>query len=181
LGSTTSGTSGVRTIAAAAAFRADIQPKRRGTLAVVRAALTDFPPLRTRGTRLLRLPSVPGTRGFLVWGQVGSHLPFESKRFWCIHGVPADQTRGNHGHRALHELLVCVHGSCAVTLDDGVVQEDVVLDTPDLGLYVPPLNWNTQHRFSPGAVLLVLASEVYRPDDYIRDYDEFLALAARSR
>jgi dTDP-4-dehydrorhamnose 3,5-epimerase-like enzyme len=134
--------------------------------------------LRTRGAQLLRLASVQDTRGSLVWGEAGSHLPFEPKRFWCIDQVPPGQTRGGHGHRALHELLVCVHGSCTVSLDDGVERDEVVLDIPELGLYIPPLIWSTQHRFSRDAVLLALANEQYRPEDYIRDYDEFVALAA---
>jgi UDP-2-acetamido-3-amino-2,3-dideoxy-glucuronate N-acetyltransferase len=142
-------------------------------------ALNDSPPLRTRGARLLRLPSVRDTRGSLTWGQVGPHLPFEPRRFWFIQDVPSNENRGNHGHRATQELLVCVHGSCTVSLDDGIGRDQVILDAPDLGLYVPPLIWHTQHRFTSDAVLLVLASEAYRPDEYIREYDEFLALAAR--
>ena len=141
-------------------------------------ASNDFPPLRTRGTRLLRLPSARDTRGYLVWGQAGSPLPFEPKRFWCICDVPQDQTRGNHGHRWTQEFLVCLRGSCCVSLDDGVERDQVILDAPDLGLYVPPLTWHTQHGFSPGAALLVLSSGVYRPDEYVRGYDEFLGLAA---
>jgi hypothetical protein len=81
----------------------------------------------------------------------------------------------------MQELLFCVHGSCSISLDDGVERDELVLDTPDLGLYVPPLIWNTQHRFTPDAVLLVLSSEEYRATDYIRDYAEFLALIARCR
>jgi dTDP-4-dehydrorhamnose 3,5-epimerase-like enzyme len=142
---------------------------------------TDFPPLRTRGAQLLRLALVEDHRGSLVWGEAGFPVPFEPKRFWCIQRVPPGQTRGDHAHRALHELLVCVHGRCTVSLDDGVEHDEVVLDTPDLGLYVPPLIWTTQHRFSREAVLLALANEQYRPDDYIRDYGEFRALAAGRR
>jgi len=175
-GSAISGAPGVRTILAADAFRATIQTRRHSTPALVHAASTEFPPLRTRGAQLLRLTSVRDTRGSLVWAQVGSHLPFEPKRFWCIHHVPPGQSRGGHGHRTLQELLICVHGSCVASIDDGVEQDEVVLDDPELGLYIPPLFWSTQHRFSADAILLVVASETYRPDDYIRDYDEFLAL-----
>jgi UDP-2-acetamido-3-amino-2,3-dideoxy-glucuronate N-acetyltransferase len=150
-------------------------------LAMGCATSNDLRPLRTRGTRLLRLPSVRDPRGSLVWGQIGSHLPFEPKRLWCIQEVPPGQARGNHGHHTLEELLICVHGTCSVALDDGAEREQVVLDAPDLGLYIPPLIWAMQHQFTPGAVLLVLSSDVYRPDDYVRDYDEFLALAAPGR
>jgi UDP-2-acetamido-3-amino-2,3-dideoxy-glucuronate N-acetyltransferase len=177
-GSALSGASGVGTILAADAFRATIQTRRQSTPAVVHAASTEFPPLRTRGAQLLRLPAARDTRGSLVWGQVGSPMPFEPRRFWCIHHVPPGQSRGGHGHRTLQELLVCLHGSCVVSIDDGVARDEVVLDDPELGLYIPPLFWSTQQRFSADAILLVLASETYRPDDYIRDYDEFLALTA---
>jgi hypothetical protein len=138
-------------------------------------------PLRIRGAKLLRLPAIDEERGFLVWGQTGTHLPFEPKRFWSICNVPPGQARGGHGHPALHELLVCLSGSCAVKLDDGVHREELVLDSPTLGLHVGPLTWCTQHRFTPNAVLLVLASEAYGAHDYIRDYSEFLALAAQNR
>jgi UDP-2-acetamido-3-amino-2,3-dideoxy-glucuronate N-acetyltransferase len=148
---------------------------------VILVASTGFASLRTRGAQLLRLPKVPSARGSLVWGESGAHLPFSPRRFWCIYAVPPGQTRGDHGHRALHEVLICLRGGCTVTLDDGTDSEEVVLDVPDVGLYIPPLIWNTQHRFSPDAVLLVLASEVFRADDYIRDYDEFLALVAQPR
>jgi dTDP-4-dehydrorhamnose 3,5-epimerase-like enzyme len=143
--------------------------------------LNEIPPLRTVGTRRLRLPSVRDHRGALGWCQIGSPLPFEPRRFWWIFDVPPGEIRGNHAHRAMHELLVCVHGSCRISLDDGVERDEVVLDAPDSGLYIPPLTWSTEHRFSPGAVLLAVSNELYRPDDYIHDYDEFLALAARGR
>lgn len=135
--------------------------------------------LRTRSARLLRLPSISEARGSLVWGETETHIPFRPLRFWSISMVPPGQVRGDHGHRALHELMVCLSGACTVELDDGVDRDVVVLDTPALGLHIGPLMWTKQHRFTPDAVLLVLASDAYRPDDYIRDYTEFLALVAQ--
>ena len=76
---------------------------------------------------------------------------------------------------------ICLCGACTVKLDDGIDRDEVVLDTPALGLYVGTLMWSTQHRFTPDAVLFVLASAFYRPDEYLRDYAEFLALIAQSR
>lgn len=143
--------------------------------------MTPVAPLRTRGAQLLRLASIAEPSGFLVWGESRAHFPFQPKRFWSICNVPLGQVRGSHGHRTLHQLFVCLCGSCTVKLDDGTDRDEVVLDTPELGLYVEPLMWTTQHRFTPDAVLLVLASDFYRPDDYIRDYAEFLALTAKSR
>ncbi|HET9045966.1 MAG TPA: FdtA/QdtA family cupin domain-containing protein [Casimicrobiaceae bacterium] len=144
-----------------------------------RGAADGNPSLRTRGTELVRLPSHVDVRGSLVWGQVESHLPFKPLRFWFVHGVPTGESRGNHAHSDMHELMICVHGSCAISLDDGVARDEIVLDKPDLGLHLPPLTWSTQHRFSPDAVLLVLADQVYRPESYLRDYDAFRALVAR--
>jgi UDP-2-acetamido-3-amino-2,3-dideoxy-glucuronate N-acetyltransferase len=152
-----------------------------GRKVVGTAAVTDPPSLLTRGARWLRLPSIPDERGILVWAQAGTHLPFQPKRFWCIFDVPPDRIRGDHAHRSLDEILFCVQGKCTVTLDDGLHRDEVVLDSRDIGLCIPPLTWNTQRRFSRDAVLFVVASEVYRPDDYIRDYGEFLALAAHHR
>lgn len=128
------------------------------------------------GARFIDLPVVSDEAGELLWAQVGTHLPFEARRMFCIHGVPAGQVRGRHAHRRLHQVLVCLRGQCVVTLDDGTQRDRVVLDVPHRALYVPPLVWATQREFSADALLVVLASEVYRPDDYIRDYDEFVAL-----
>lgn len=150
-------------------------------MTVFSATLPERAPLRTRGARLLRFPSVPEQSGRLVWGEVGAHLPFAPQRFWSIDNVPPNGIRGNHAHRALQEILLCARGACTVTLDDGAVRDEVVLDSGDAGLYIPALTWSTLRCFSDGAVLFVLASEVYQSDDYIRDYDEFLALAKHGR
>lgn len=130
---------------------------------------------RVRGARLILLPRVEGAQGALVWGEIGAHLPFAPRRFFCVQGVPAGAVRGEHAHRALEEVVVCVRGRCTFTLDDGRVRDEIVLADPRHALYIPPLTWSTQRAFSSDAVLAVLASEVYRPDDYIRDYADFLA------
>ncbi|HEX9924551.1 MAG TPA: FdtA/QdtA family cupin domain-containing protein, partial [Anaerolineae bacterium] len=84
-----------------------------------------------------------------------------------------------HAHRELHQFLVCIRGSCAVVLDDGQSRCEVALDRPTLGLHVPPMVWATQYKFSPDAVLLVLASDIYKADDYIRNYDEYLEIVSK--
>lgn len=150
-------------------------------MTVISAIPKELAPLRTRGTRLLRFPSIPEKSGTLVWGEIGAHLPFVPQRFWCIDNVPPDGIRGDHAHRALQEILLCASGSCTVTLDDGINQDEVVLDLRDVGLYIPAWTWSTLRCFSEDAVLVVVASEVYQPDDYIRDYDEFLVHATHDR
>lgn len=133
--------------------------------------------LRTRGVRLIRLPRAASEVGSLIWGEHAAHLPFTPRRFFCIYGAPPDAVRGHHAHRRDEEVMICVRGRCTITLDDGEQRDEIVLDDPQWGLYVPPFTWSTQ-RYSVDALLFVLASEVYRPDDYIRDYAAFVALRA---
>src|SRR5436190_1856701 len=93
--------------------------------------------------------------------------------------LPGREVRGEHAHRNCHQFLVCARGSVTVVVDDGVLSEEVVLDGPDIGLYVPPMIWATQYQYSTDALLLVLASAPYDPDDYIRDYLVFKAAVRR--
>jgi UDP-2-acetamido-3-amino-2,3-dideoxy-glucuronate N-acetyltransferase len=138
-----------------------------------------LPMLRTSGSKLVRLPRIVDLRGALSYGEIGAHLPFHPKRFFAIYDVAAREVRGEHAHRELHQFLICLKGSCAVVLDDSRERDEVALATPQIGLYVPPMVWGVQYLYSSDAVLLVLASDVYSASDYIRNYDEFLALARR--
>jgi len=122
------------------------------------------------------MPMITDLRGNLTFGEYGKELPFIPKRYFIVFDVPSKDVRGEHAHRDLHQLLVCVKGSCCVALDDGVNRDRVVLDTPAKGLYLPPMIWATQYKYSQDAVLLVLASAKYDHADYIRDYDEFIGL-----
>ena len=106
---------------------------------------------------------------------IGRHLPFTPQRFFAIYDVPSKEVRGEHAHRGLHQFLVCLKGTCSIVVDDGSRRDEVVLDSPAIGLHIPPLVWGIQYQYSDDALLLVLASGVYQADDYIRDYDEFLA------
>jgi len=135
-----------------------------------------LPALLTAGSRLVRLPRIVDLRGALSFGEIGAHLPFVPKRFFAIYDVAAREVRGEHAHRELQQFLVCLKGSCVVVLDDGRARDDVALETPQIGLYIPPLVWGIQYLYSSDAVMLVLASDVYSASDYIRNYDEFLAL-----
>ena len=134
------------------------------------------PEPRTLGTRLHRLPERRDDRGTLSFAELGTHLPFEVKRYFLIYDVKPQETRGQHAHRALHQYMLCVHGTCSVVLDDGRTRDQIVLRTPTVAIHVAPMIWVTQHAFSPDAVMLVLASDVYDEADYLRDYDEFLRL-----
>jgi acetyltransferase-like isoleucine patch superfamily enzyme/dTDP-4-dehydrorhamnose 3,5-epimerase-like enzyme len=135
--------------------------------------------LAVAGVRLLDLPVVTDIRGTLSFGQYDTHLPFLPRRYFVVYDVPGKEVRGEHAHRALHQVLVCLRGSLAVMLDDGTSRDEVLLDGPQLGLYVPPMVWTSQFRYSSDAMLLVLASDVYDAADYIRSYDDFLAAGRR--
>jgi len=130
----------------------------------------------TGGARLYDLPRIADERGNLTFAEIRQSLPFAAARYFLVFGVPNRRVRGEHAHRQLQQFLVCVHGRVAVRLFDGALSEEVCLDRPDLGLYVPPMLWTTQYKYSPDATLMVLASDIYREGDYIRDLDEFLAL-----
>ncbi|MEJ7813449.1 MAG: FdtA/QdtA family cupin domain-containing protein [Gemmatimonadaceae bacterium] len=132
--------------------------------------------LRVRSVTPARLPVIPDARGSLSFAETGTHLPFTPQRYFLIYGVREDAVRGEHAHRALHQYMVCVHGACTLALDDGAARDEIVLDSPGLGLHIPPMLWTTLRPHSPEATILVLASDVFEEADYIRDYDEFLRL-----
>jgi acetyltransferase-like isoleucine patch superfamily enzyme/dTDP-4-dehydrorhamnose 3,5-epimerase-like enzyme len=129
-----------------------------------------------RGVSLEELPLVIDMRGNLSFGEAQRHVPFEIRRYFLVFGVPGEHIRGEHAHREQHQFLICVHGSCRCVADDGEHRAQYTLDRPNRGLYVPPMRWCVQYRYSSDAVLLVLTSGAYDPADYIRDYDEFLRL-----
>ena len=133
--------------------------------------------LRVAGAKLHQMPLITDLRGALTFGEVGKQLPFKPERFFVVFDVPNKEIRGEHAHRDLHEFLVCLRGSCSVALDDGRVREEVKLDSPTIGLHVPPRVWRTHYKYTNDAILLVLASDIYRADDYVRDYDEFIKVA----
>lgn len=134
--------------------------------------------LSVPAVRLFQMPSIKDLRGTLSFGEIGAHLPFAPKRYFLIYDVPSKDIRGEHAHRKLEQLLMCVAGDCRVVVDDGRSRDEVTLNRPDLGIYIPPMVWGIQYKYSHDAVLLVLASEEYDPEGYIRDYDEFLRLTS---
>lgn len=130
---------------------------------------------RVRGVRLHRFPLIQDLRGDLTVGEFTRHIPFEPKRYFLVFNVQNREIRGEHAHRTCHQFLVSVAGSCRVVADDGNERQEFVLNQPTTGLYVPPMIWATQYKYSGDGVLLVFASHFYDPADYIRDYQEFLA------
>lgn len=113
-------------------------------------------------------------RGSLVALEANRDVPFDIKRVYYIFENAKSVRRGFHAHKELKQILICTSGACKIHLDNGYETEEVVLDDPRKGLYIESNMWREMYDFTPGAVLLVLASEHYTEDDYIRDYNQFL-------
>lgn len=129
---------------------------------------------KVKRVEIFILPIIKDLRGSLSVAEYGQYLPFIPKRYFLVFDVASKEIRGEHAHKELHQFLVCTKGSCSVLVDDGFNSEEILLDSPNIAVHIPPMVWGIQYKYSPDAVLLVLASDVYKSDDYIRDYDEFI-------
>jgi dTDP-4-dehydrorhamnose 3,5-epimerase-like enzyme len=129
---------------------------------------------KVKGVRAFQLPFISDPRGNLTVGEFERSLPFIPKRYFITFDVPNSSIRGEHAHKECEQFLICVKGSCAVVVDDGVQREEFALDRPTFGVYVPPMVWATEYKHSTDSTLLVFASHHYDPEDYIRDYNDFL-------
>jgi UDP-2-acetamido-3-amino-2,3-dideoxy-glucuronate N-acetyltransferase len=144
------------------------------------SAAVDSEALGVDGVHLQRFNEVVDLRGSLTAAEMpGPAIPFTPARWFMVYDVPSREIRGEHAHRICEQFLICVSGRVSVAVDDGRNRGEVVLDRPTMGIYVPPMVWANEYRYEQDAVLLVLASHPYDPDDYIRNYDDFLAAAAR--
>ena len=131
--------------------------------------------------KMIYRPGTSAAEGFLSVAESNSaEVPFSIKRVYYSYGVQEGIVRGNHAHKTLKQILICVYGKIEVKLDNGAGEiETVMLDDPSSGLYVGPRTWRTMKWIETNSVLLVLASEHYNKDDYIRDYDEFISWVNR--
>lgn len=132
-----------------------------------------------KGVTVHHFPVIPDLRGNLTVGEFERQIPFRPLRYFMVFGVPRQEIRGEHAHLACHQFLICVRGSCAVVADDGHQRVEVRLDAPHRGLYLPPMTWGVQYKYTDDAMLLVFASHHYDPADYIRDYAEFIEQVRR--
>lgn len=129
------------------------------------------------GVKLVRLRHAhDAVRGDLAVIEFAEALPFTPQRCFWTYMIPGRQVRGEHAHRRCSQFLVSAHGACRLRLDDGRSQTEIALDRPEIGVLVPPMVWAEAFDHSGDSVLLVLASQAYDPEDYIRDYSEFLDL-----
>jgi hypothetical protein len=122
---------------------------------------------------VLELSRIHNPAGNITIVQGDSVLPFAVKRVYYLYDVPGGSERGGHAHIALQQLIVAASGSFDVILDDGIMKKTVHLNRPNYGLLIVPGIWREIINFSSGAICLVLASEIYTPSDYIRDYSDF--------
>ena len=130
--------------------------------------------------KVVALPKVNDPRGNLTFIEGNNHIPFDIKRVFYLYDVPTEECRGAHAHHTLHQFLICLAGSFDVSIDDGEFQGKIHLNRPWKGLHIPPMIWAAEVNFDPGSVCLVLVSDCYQENDYIRDYDQFLSLIKNS-
>lgn len=123
--------------------------------------------------KIIELPKIIDPRGNLTVAESMKNVPFDIKRVYWVYDVPGGEHRGGHAHKQCKELLVAVSGSFTVTLDDGKEKYKYLLNHPYQGLFIDTNTWRTLDDFSSGAVCLVIASEKFEEEDYIREYDDF--------
>jgi len=126
--------------------------------------------------RIINLPKITDERGNLTFVEGNKHIPFEIKRIFYLYDVPGGESRGGHAHKSLQQFIIAASGSFDVILDDGFKRKRFHLNRSYYGLYVPSMIWRELNNFSSGSVCLVLASEYYNEEDYIREYKKFLQI-----
>lgn len=123
--------------------------------------------------QLLRFDVKGDKRGLLVSLEEMNNVPFEIKRVYYMTGMSPQHPRGFHAHKKLKQIAICLSGSCRFILNDGSSKEEILLKSPNEGLYITEMIWREMHEFSSDCILMVLASEHYAEDDYIRDFQQF--------
>jgi dTDP-4-dehydrorhamnose 3,5-epimerase-like enzyme len=124
--------------------------------------------------KILDLPKITDPRGNLTFIEAGVHIPFDIQRVYYLYDVPGGSDRGGHAHKELNQFIVAMSGSFDVVLDDGKEKKRVHMNRSYNGLYICPMIWRELDNFSSGAVCMVLASNKYTEEDYLRNYAEFM-------
>ena len=130
--------------------------------------------LKLNKCNIIQLPKIEDPRGNLSFVEEINNIPFKIKRVYWIYDVPGGQKRGGHAYKTLKEYIISLSGSFDVILDDGVKKKTYSLNRSYYGLYVPEMIWRSLENFSTNAVCLILASDYYNENDYIRNYEDFL-------
>jgi hypothetical protein len=124
--------------------------------------------------RIIELPRITDPRGNLTYIEEGHHIPFLIKRVFYLYDVPGGAVRAGHALKGCHQFLIATSGSFKVTLNDGSNNKDFFLNRSFYGLYITPMVWREIDNFSSGSVCMVLASEFFSEDDYLRDYEQYI-------
>jgi len=129
-----------------------------------------------KNARFIELKTIAdGIDGTIAVAENFKHIPFEIKRAFYIYNLGNPKAvRGKHAHKKLEQALFCINGRCEIGLDDGENQQAVILEKPNIGIYLGIELWHTMKKFSDNCILLVLASDAYSENDYIRNYDRFI-------
>lgn len=123
---------------------------------------------------IIELPRIENRSGNITPIHPNINIPFDIKRVFYSFDIPGGEARGAHAHKQCHQFLVAASGSFEVVLDDGINRRTVLLNRPFYGLHILPGIWAAEQNFSSGSICLVLASEKYSEEDYIRDYSDYL-------
>jgi len=132
--------------------------------------------LLPKGCFFVQLPSISDERGSLAFGEAEHHIPFPIKRVFWTYDIKGEGMRGDHAHRSCQMVLFPIGGSFDIEIDDGERQTLLHMDDPSQGVFIPPLVWCRLMNFTKDAACISLASEEYRAEDYIHDYEEFMML-----
>lgn len=127
------------------------------------------------------LKHVDDVRGSLSAGEALFDIPFSPKRYFVVYDVPSSELRGEHAHINCKQFLICLRGQVRVLLDNGTKRCEVILNNPSSAVFMPEMTWGTQYNYSKDAILLVFASELYDPQDYIRTYEEYLTIVEEKK
>lgn len=130
--------------------------------------------IKTKNSYFIELPVISEKdRGNLCFGEIKKQIPFEIKRFYYIFNVPMGANRGQHAHKTTKQALFCINGSVRIKLDDGLNKDEIILSKPNEGVLLGEMLWAEVTDFQEHAILLVLASDFYKEEDYIRNYQDF--------
>lgn len=126
--------------------------------------------------RIIEFPLINDFRGNLVFMENNKDIPFDIQRIFYVFDVPPDVRRGGHAHKTVQEVIIPLAGSIDISVDDGITKKIFHLNKPSQGLYVSSMIWRELYNYSPGSILLALASTPFDPSDYYKNYQEFLGV-----
>lgn len=121
----------------------------------------------------IQLNSITDSRGSLISLEANLTVPFDIKRVYYLFDL-TNSPRGLHAHLELNQLMICINGSCKIKLDDGYIKTEVILNNPSNGVLINKLVWREMSDFSKDCKIIVLASDLYKESDYIRNYNDFI-------